>query len=121
MPNQLMSWNVIRGQDNPTQSIDVNDLIAKVKQKEVRKQEKPSQARRFLELEDFEEAQKILMEEYGKSNIVRRYEITCLMIFQFHLISWIENSTQFLISNISLNPDLDFILRGRIDWSKNVR
>ena len=30
MPNRLMSWNVIRGKGNPTQPIDVNDIIAKV-------------------------------------------------------------------------------------------
>ena len=36
---------------------------------------KPSQARRSLELEEFEEAQNILMEEYGEADIVRSYVI----------------------------------------------
>ena len=105
-----MSWNFIGGQGNYTRSIDVNDIIAKVKKKEVWKQGKPSQARFSLELKEFEEAQKILMEEYGEENIFRRYRIPCLMRFQFHLISQIDNSTQFLISSLSLNPDLDFTL-----------
>ena len=43
------------------------------------------------------------------------------MRFHFNLISRINNSTQFLISNISLNPDFDFTLQSRLNWSKNVR
>ena len=105
-----MSWNVILGQGNPTRSIDVKYLIAKVKKKEVRKQGKHSQARRSLELKEFEEPQKIIMEEYGEADIVRRYGIPCLMRFQFHIISRIDDSKQFLISNIFLNPDFDFTI-----------
>ena len=121
MPNRLMSWNVIGGQGNHTRSIDVNNIIAKVKKNEVRKQGKPLQARCSIELEDLEEAQKIIIEEYGKDDIVRRYGIPCLVIFQFHFISRIEDSTEFLISNLSLNPDFYFTFRGRLNWSKNVR
>ena len=110
MPKRLMSWYVIGGQGNPTQSIDVNDLIAKVKKKEVQKEGKSSQARRSIELKEFKEAQKILMEEYGEDHITRPYGIPCLTRFQFHLISRINDSTQLLISNISLNPDFDFTL-----------
>ena len=53
-----MYWNGIGGQGNPTRSIDVNNIIAKLKKKEVRKHGKPSQARCSLELEEFKEAQK---------------------------------------------------------------
>ena len=116
-----MYWNVSRGQENPTQSINANNLIAKMKKKEVRKQGKTSQDCRYLELEYIEESQKILMEEYGEYNIFCHYGIPCLMRFQFHLISRIGNSTQFLISNLSLNPYFDFTLRGRLNWSNNIR
>ena len=58
-----MYWNGIGGQGNPTRSIDVNNIIAKLKKKEVRKHGKPSQARCSLELEEFKEAQKFFMEE----------------------------------------------------------
>ena len=43
-----MSWNVIGRQGNPTQSINVDNIIVKVKKNEVRKQGKPSQARHYL-------------------------------------------------------------------------
>ena len=76
----------------------------------MRKQGKSSQARRSLELEEFKEAQKIIIEEYGVDDIVCHYGILCLMRFQFHIISRIDDYTQFLISNISLNPDFYFTL-----------
>ena len=48
MPNKLMSWNELANPPvgNPTKSILVDDLIKRVKKKEVRKQDKPSQARK---------------------------------------------------------------------------
>ena len=36
IPNRLMVWNAVIGQGNPTRSIEVNDLIKKVKKKDVR-------------------------------------------------------------------------------------
>jgi hypothetical protein len=38
MPNKLTTWNAISGEGNPTRYIEVNELIKKVKKKEVRKQ-----------------------------------------------------------------------------------
>ena len=46
MPNRIQPWNVANNTGNPTKSTDVNDLINTVKKSEVRKQGKPSQARR---------------------------------------------------------------------------
>ena len=46
MPNRHMQWNNISSVGNPTRSTDVNDVIKRVKRAEVRKQGKPSQARR---------------------------------------------------------------------------
>jgi hypothetical protein len=33
MPNRLMPWNAISGQGNPTRSIEVNEMIKKVKKR----------------------------------------------------------------------------------------
>ena len=38
MPNRLLQWNTISNSGNPTKSTNVNDLIKRVKKKEVRKQ-----------------------------------------------------------------------------------
>ena len=46
MPNGLQHWNIQAGVGNPTKSKAVNDVIKNAKKAEVRKQGKPSQARR---------------------------------------------------------------------------
>ena len=38
MPNCLVLWSSANNEGNPTKSIDVNDLIRRVKKKEVRNQ-----------------------------------------------------------------------------------
>jgi hypothetical protein len=39
MPKHLVQWSTTNNEGNPTKSIDVNDLIRRVKKKEVRQQE----------------------------------------------------------------------------------
>jgi hypothetical protein len=63
MPNKLMAWNALVQQGNPTRSIEVNELIKKMKKKEVRKQGKKSTARRGLNHEEF-----LLMLELSKAS-----------------------------------------------------
>ena len=46
MPNKHMHWNVETEAGNPTKSVAVNELIKQVKKLEVRKQGKPSNAKR---------------------------------------------------------------------------
>lgn len=56
MPNRLMAWNRLTNQGNPTRSIEINDLIKRVKKKEVCKQGVPSSARRPMkERESFDD------------------------------------------------------------------
>ena len=56
MPNKLMYWNELANPPigNPTKSAAVNELIKRVKKKEVRKQGKPSQARKAFTEEEYE-------------------------------------------------------------------
>jgi hypothetical protein len=42
-PNRLMDWSSGRNEGNPTRSIEINNLIKRVKKKEVRKQGVASQ------------------------------------------------------------------------------
>ena len=46
MPHRLQPWNSITNFGNPTRLVEVNNLIKRVKKKEVRKLGKPSKARR---------------------------------------------------------------------------
>ena len=46
MPNKLMAWNSLTNTGNPTRSLEVNNLIKRVRKHEVRRTGKASQARR---------------------------------------------------------------------------
>jgi hypothetical protein len=118
MPNRLMAWNAITGHGNLTRSIEVNELIKKVKKKEVRKQGADSQARRAITHAEFKRTQSILM---AKPDIIRRYGIPSLFAFQYNLIARIDDSTQFKMENLTANPDFNFTLRSKLNWSKNVQ
>lgn len=48
MPNRLIPWYSGRNEGNPTRSIEINNLIKRVKKKEVRKQGAASQSRRAI-------------------------------------------------------------------------
>jgi hypothetical protein len=72
MPNKLSKWNPIAQNGNPTKSVEVNELIKRVKNKEVRKQGKPSQARRPLEPGELEQTFEIL-NSYG--DITKKYMV----------------------------------------------
>ena len=45
MPRRLVHWDDLKGEGNPTKSVEVNNVINAVKKAEVRKQGKSSQAR----------------------------------------------------------------------------
>ena len=53
MPNRLAHWDVQTNRGNPTKSVLVNELIKKVKKKEVRKQGTMSSARRPMVVDEF--------------------------------------------------------------------
>ena len=52
MPNQIMQWNELSNVGNPTRSLKVNKLIAKLRRLETRGQGAPSQVRRALQLRE---------------------------------------------------------------------
>ena len=56
MPNKLMSWNVLANPPvgNPIKSIAANNLLKIVEKKEVRRQDKPSQARKPFTEDEYE-------------------------------------------------------------------
>ena len=115
--NRLMKWNAIAHVGTPTMSTEVNDLIKKVKKAEVRKQGKASQARRSLRPEEYVRMLTILRE---KPDMLRRYCIPALTIFQYNMIGRIDDCCQFLMENLTANPENDFTLRAKLNWSKNV-
>jgi hypothetical protein len=43
-----------------------------------------------------------------------------LFVFQYNLTIRIANTCQFLVLNLTLAPDFDFVLPSKLNWSKNV-
>jgi hypothetical protein len=117
MPNRLMSWNVLTNVGNPTKSIEINDLIKAIKKKEVRKQGKASTARRPLQHDEF---QSMLGYLRGHDNRMKRYALPGFFVFQYNLIARMDDTSKFRMENLTQCHDFDFVLKGRLNWSKNV-
>ena len=99
MPNRLLVYNELSNQGNPTRSREVNDLIKRVKKKEVRRQGVASSARRPMEDLEFRHLVQLLRADTSAS-IIRRYGIPSLIAFQFSMIARVDDATQFLVDNL---------------------
>jgi hypothetical protein len=118
MPNRLMGWNEISRVGNPTKSTNLNDLIAYIKSKQVRRLGVPSQARRSIKAEEYCRVIEILKGE-GNSPIWK-YGIPAMMNFQFHMISRIDDATQVQMDTLIPHDRFEFLLKTKLNWSKNV-
>ncbi len=68
--------------------------------------------------DEFKRTQDLLMAV--PDDVICRYDIPSLFKFQYNLIARIDDSTQILLENLTANPDFDFTLRSKLNWSKNV-
>jgi hypothetical protein len=111
MPNRLIPWSTTRSEGNPTRSNEINDLLKRVKRKEVRKQGVSPKCRRAITEREYRLLLTALQaprrEGDDDSNIavstnpiVLRYGLPALLNFQFHLIARIDDTTQVLLSNL---------------------
>jgi len=108
MPNRLTPWNEISDAGNPTRSRNLNDLIQKVKKKEMRGQGVSSQARRSITVVEYRWVVEILKAE-GDDN-VNKHGIPSLMNYQFHMIAHIDCKTQAKKENFQRHDNFDFAL-----------
>ena len=86
MPNRLIVWVSGREEGNPTRSIEVNKLIKRVKKKEVRKQGRPSKAKRPLTVEEEWKIMKIICVNNNRDNWLWRCGLYALTNFQCSLV-----------------------------------
>ena len=127
MPNRE-KWSVTRTEGNPTQSKDVIDLLKAVKKKEVRKQGAKSQVRRPMVGKEFESMHKLLLEAgnddrrttTSHASSWKRYGISAIVNFQFHMIARIDDSTQVVLEHVRVHDKFLHSLKVRLNWSKNV-
>lgn len=117
MVNRLMVWNEVNNVGNPTSCTQLNELIKHTKKMEVIKKGVQSQARRSINDDEFLKVMGIL--KGGRSSIWK-YGTTCLLNFQFHMITRIDDCVLCLMENIIVHPRFEFCLRTKLSWGKNV-
>ena len=120
MPNRLIPWFSGRNEGNPTRSIEINNLIKRVKKKEVRKQGAASQSRRAITEVEYRTMQNVFLNQDMSSSLVWRYGLYALTNFQFYLIARIDDTTQVLVDNVRVHDNFCNALKTRLNWSKNV-
>ena len=128
MPNRD-KWSVTRTEGNPTQSREVNNLLKNVKKKEARKQGAKSRTRRAMIDHEFTDLHDILSRadndgDGGRTtkhaSYWKRYGISAIVKFQFHLMARIDDSTQVTLQHILVHDHFSNVLKTRLNWSKNV-
>jgi hypothetical protein len=119
MPNRLIPWNSTSREGNPTKSIEVNDLIKRVKKKEVRKQGVAPQSRRSMTEREFRLLHSILQKYGGDNDIIWRVGVPALFNYQFHLIARIDDATQILLDHVQVHNSFSNALKTKLNWSKN--
>ena len=90
-PDRLMEWSSGRDEGNPTRSVEVNNLIKRVKQKEVRKQGVVSHTRRPMTETKFRLLHAVLQDP--KHNLTWHYGMSAMINFQFHVIGRINDNS----------------------------
>ena len=120
MPNKLIPWNELATPPfgNPTRSVPVNELIKRVKKKEVRKQGKPSSARKPFTEAEYEEA---ITRMKGHENVEARLFSSTIFVFQMCMIARIDDSAKLKTEDIKQNHQHSHCsILTRVCWSKNV-
>lgn len=120
MPNRLMKYNELANPPvgNPTMSAPVNDLIKLVKRKEVRKQGKPSQARKPFEAPEFEKVIDILEDLDDEET---RCFASAIYRFQVAMIGRIDDCAKTISSNLRRNfQHSEYSILTQMCWSKNI-
>jgi hypothetical protein len=118
MPNEQMQWNVVSTVGNFSKSVEVNNLVKAVKKKEVCKPGNASSARpRPLQHDEFQDVLACLE---GQNDPAKRFALPGFFVFQCNLIARMDDTSKFKSENLTHCHDFDIILKGRLNWSKNV-
>lgn len=119
MPRENITWDNINASGNPSKSVDVNELIAKIKKHEVRKEGAASQAVRALEYDEFVNVLMVLRTS-ERIPLEEKYRIASILTIQWHLIARIDDVMKLQLQNIQYNPSNNYTLNAQLSWSKNI-
>ena len=94
MPHQSIPW--MNGQGNPTKHNTLRKLIAEIELLEVRAEGSDSKAKRAMTIEEFRMELKMLR---GMSDYTHRVTYVAMTLWQYHLISRVDDIANFGMSN----------------------
>lgn len=120
MPNQH-PWVVEHGSGNPTRNKIVNKVIKDVRQAEVRRLGRASNAKRDLTRPEFRMTLRILEDAHGLVNFDKTAKYPCMLKKQFHIIGRTDDIANIETNDLRSHPLFsDFALSMKVSWSKNV-
>ena len=109
------TWNPMLQVGNPTKSVPVNVLIKVIKKAEVRRQGKPSEARREIERAECLRTLQILNDNpEGHNCTKRRFMMTAASKFQFSMVAGVDSMCHFEEQDLKPNPDYPASLKTRM-------
>ena len=101
MPNQHIGWDMEAERGNPTRSLEVQNLIKSIKRLEVRRQGKPSAARRPMEMEEMRQLVDLAM---ASDRNQTKYYFLSYLKYQFHLMARNDCTAHLDVDGIMGNP-----------------
>lgn len=117
MPNQH-PWVVEHSSGNPTRSRIVNKVIKDVKQAEVRKLGRASNAKRDLSKPEFRMTLRMLE---SSTSMDKKAKYPTMLKTQFHIIGRADDICNLETNDLRSHPLFaDFALSMKVSWSKNV-
>jgi hypothetical protein len=63
----------------------------------------------------------VLQKHGGNNNIIWRFGVPTLVIYQFHLITWVADATQILLDHAQVYNSFSNTLKTKLNWSRNVK
>jgi hypothetical protein len=119
MPNNISTWDVRSGSDNPTKPVPVNDVVNTVRKMECRKKGRPSCAKWDMQRDEYHKKMRILESKVGNFEI--QGKVPTMFKFQFHIIARTDDITNLETGDILSHDKFGvFALQSKVSWSKNV-
>ena len=103
-------WDAQLKRGNPTQSVELNELVKKFKKLEVRGVRVASKAVRQLEESEWEQIIQIFLDSDSDK---MKYAFTSFMKTQFHLSARLDDTAHMFINNYKVHDKYDFTITGR--------
>jgi len=119
MVNKNMQWNEISRVGNPTKCVPLNELIKYMIGMETARLGRPSQARRALKRQEWEQVMEIV-EQIDNKEIA--LWLSCFLAVQFSMIARVDDTAKWRSPDLKTFEDReDYGVCIRLPWSKNVR